>query len=138
MFLAISCSKEENTQSKNLPLTTENITGIWYLKKVIKPDGTLVDYKNVCESKKDFLEITPFTIFRYNKNYANCIDVDISVKDPYITTTNIVGYGPEFDGVVSKLTKIDLEISYEETRYITNFPQNFSECKGIILSKNSN
>lgn len=136
LFFLFSCSKEENSENKNLPLTTENIKGTWYLKQVVKADGTIVNYNHVCSTKKDYLEVDAFTVFRYYKYYSNCTDTELVYgPDTYITTTNIVNSGSEFDGVVTKLTKTELEISYGETRSVANFPQNFYDCKGIILSK---
>ncbi|TDD94281.1 hypothetical protein [Flavobacterium cellulosilyticum] len=41
-----SCSKED-TGEKQLPLTYENITGIWYFKSVITADGTIIEFSNI-------------------------------------------------------------------------------------------
>ena len=48
-----SCSKDENTGEKQLPLTDKNINGMWYFKSIITADGTIIDHKNKCAKQRD-------------------------------------------------------------------------------------
>ena len=72
-ILFLACSKSDSDENKLLPLVAENITGVWYFSKVIKSNGEVVDYINMCPTKRDYVDFYVFqSIADYRFLDTNC------------------------------------------------------------------
>jgi hypothetical protein len=54
----ISCSKDDdNNPNGNLEVNLKNLSGRWYTKQTILPNGSVIPYTAACPTKRDFVEI---------------------------------------------------------------------------------
>lgn len=133
-----SCSKEDNTGEKQLPLTYKNITGIWYFKSVIKADGTIIDHKNSCAKQRDSLVFKDTFYMNLFTHYSNCglFKVDVGCGTLALNTdTRVIENCTDFvNGTVSQLTETKMQIDYKQPMDLTYYSDP-SSCKGIILTR---
>jgi hypothetical protein len=133
-----SCSKDENNGDKQLPLTYENINGIWYFKSIITADGTIIDHKNKCAKKRDsivfkstffvnlFTHYSPCSTFKVD---ASCATLALDSKNRVIENCNSF-----VNGTASKLTENLMQIDYK-TPMNMDYYGGPTNCKGIILTR---
>lgn len=133
-----SCSRDENNGDKQLPLTYENITGVWYFKSVITADGTIIDHKNSCAKQRDSIVfkntfyVTLFTHYSPCSSYrvdASCATLALDSKNRVIE--NCIDF---VNGTVSKLSESQMQIDYKKPMDL-NYYSDPSNCKGIILTR---
>lgn len=142
--ILFACSKSENeTETEpQLKISYNNLSGIWYIKSVIKSDGNIVDHNNVCTSKRDYIQINTSSsnaIFNFvyqadcaNINNVGCGSFFIDNTDG--KTIKGISCSSPFEGVISKLTTSKLQIDYNEARNLMFLNEPF-DCKGVILSR---
>ena len=133
-----SCSKDENNSDKQLPLTYENITGVWYFKSVITADGTIIDHKNSCTKQRDSIVfkntffVTIFTHYSPCSTYrqdASCATLALDSKNRVIE--NCIDF---VNGTVSKLNENQMQIDYKKPMDLQYYSDP-ANCKGIILTR---
>ncbi|MNX96978.1 hypothetical protein D3C86_1293240 [compost metagenome] len=143
VVILFACSKSENeTETEpQLKITYNNLSGVWYIKSVIKSDGTIVNHNNVCTSKRDYIHINPNTsnnIFNFVYQ-ADCVNINNVGCGAYFLdsdTKTIIGNScsSPFEGVISQLTASKLQIDYSEAKNLMFLNEPFN-CKGVILSR---
>lgn len=133
-----SCSKDENTGDKQLPLTYENIIGVWYFKSIITADGSIIEHKNKCAKQRDSIVFkNTFYVTLYTHSYncslpkqdATCATLALDSQNRVIENCNSF-----VNGTVSQLNESQMQIDYKipmDMDYY-NGPAN---CKGIILTR---
>ena len=132
--LAIAgCSNDDDGTIKP---TYESIAGIWYPSKMIKADGSIVDYIGYCPSKRDYIEIFNYLQIASYFYSGNCSDInrDNGCKRFYINSdtneiTNCMDY---LNGKVT-LKKSTLRIDY--AKITSNSSSNLYDMKALIFTK---
>lgn len=117
-----SCSKDDDNTPKQLPLTPDNLKGTWYIKQIIKPDGSVINYQGKCTTKKDYVRMWGF-IENKAELIVNGDDCVYTNQQSYCSDFLVVGNKITacsyfFMGTVSDLTANSLRIDYDETQYI--------------------
>lgn len=128
LFLSIcmllsSCNKDDdNNTPKQLPVTADNLKGTWYIKQIIKPDGSVINYQGKCATKKDYIRMWGF-IDNKAELILNGDDCVFTNQRSYCSNFIVIGNKITacsyfFMGTVSDLTTNSLRIDYNETQYI--------------------
>jgi hypothetical protein len=133
--LLISCSSDGDSSNSQLPLTLANISGNWNVKQLIKPDGTKIDYINLCATQKDYIKFYTYFKMEFYYHGNDCIpSIQESCTNYYFLENNLISNCNNFvNGAVSSLTATEMQIDYGTT---INFPygyNNMASAKGIIL-----
>lgn len=143
VVILFACSKSENETEKEpqLKVTYNNLSGVWYIKSVIKSDGNIVNHNNVCTSKRDYIQIntnssTVIFNFVYQADCASVNNVGCGAFFIDMDGKTIKGNScsSPFEGVVSQLTASKLQIDYSEAKNLMFLNEPF-DCKGVILSR---
>lgn len=133
-----SCSKEDNTGEKQLPVNYQTIMGTWYFKSVIKADGTIVDHTNQCAKQRDSV-IFPQTgymwlLTHYNTCVLFKVDSGCNRFSLDSNTKAITNCNTFLNGTVSQLTDSKMQIDYNQPVDLSYYADP-SSCKGIILTR---
>lgn len=143
ILLSYSCSKDKEEYDPRNDLSyinfqNERFKGIWYFDKVIKTDGTIVDYIHFCPNNKDYVDFQSFKIkdlYHYNVN--NCLENNIRIS---CQNYNIQGYKisicDDFVNGTYSLTNNKLKVEYDEVEYFGYSENNLESAKGLIFSRN--
>ena len=133
VFAIAGCSNDDDGTIKP---TYESIAGIWYPSKIIKSDGSIVDYVGYCPSKRDYIEIFNYLTISSFFYSGNCTDInrDNGCKRFYIDSdtneiTNCMDY---LNGKVT-LKKSTLRIDYD--KITSNSSSNLYDMKALIFTK---
>ncbi|WP_155960708.1 hypothetical protein [Flavobacterium daejeonense] len=141
VLISFACSKTEDETGveKQLEINNYNLSGIWYIKSVIKSDGSIVEHNNICTSKRDYIQINSnYVIFNFvyqadciNINNVGCGSFFLDSKAKTITGNSC---SSPFEGKISNLTASVLQIDYSEVKDLMFLNEPFN-CKGVILSR---
>lgn len=136
IFTLISCSKEDEGE-KVLEPTWENVRGYYYIKEIIKPDGTLETYNNPCPTKKDSISLwmNGFSDRVYfNRYYSNCNTFDDGCSNGQLYPEGEIRFcNANLSGFITRLTNKTLRLEYPEVEQELWFEN--GDCKGIILQR---
>ncbi len=131
-----SCSSDSG--GSGLAVTYENLDGIWYMKEIIKADGSMQAYPNVCDTKRDSVEFS-YPRIDYFSHYENCESYLYSNTNSYYLSEGdyrIVTSSSVFiDAKVTELTSQRLRLEYD---VIKSFPYpgiQLNSIKGFILTR---
>ena len=113
----LSCSKDDKDPNaeKNLDITYENMKGTWYYSRIIKEDGTVINYPHRCATIRDKWDFT--TSMNYTQRYfyyTDCIsssggltDLDFWAAEKKITSPSTDTY------YITKLTNKEMHLKYD-------------------------
>ena len=138
MALSISCSKSDGDGAEEqLPLSIENLKGVWYFKESIKMDNTRIPYKKIvgCPEKRDFVTFGVDRSVRSSIHYANCVPFSTYGCGNYSFNPNsniIMNCNFYFEGAAT-ITKTTLRIDYSDPT-MREFNGD-TPVKGIILTR---
>lgn len=136
VFFLLSCSKDDDG---SLPITSQNLGGLWNFKSVIISNGTSIPYVGQCSSQKDYIDVHSSSSLRQTFYYSNCVDIELSNISYSLNTNNAVINSISsflFDGaIVKKINKTTFEIAFEESRNVIFLNSGVSNCTGIIFEK---
>lgn len=136
VVLLLSCSKDDDG---SLPITSQNLGGLWNFKSVVTGNGLVSPYIGQCPTQKDYIDVHSSSSFRQRFYYSNCVDVDFGNISYSLNTNNgeinsISSF--LFDGaIVKKITRTTFEIEFEEPRNVIFLNSGVSNCTGIIFEK---
>ncbi|MFC4815983.1 hypothetical protein [Flavobacterium sp. GCM10023249] len=121
VFLLTSCSSDD-TESKEVKLTYQNMAGRWIIESVLKADGTKVPYAAFCATKNDYFDFYS-TRYMDARMHYNCEDTPgdaggCSSFFLYEDTRMLENCTTMFDGKVVSLTKETMHIKYSQERYV--------------------
>ncbi len=136
IFCAIlfSCSSDVDNSNKQLLVRIENLSGEWYIKDVINPDGTKTPYVNICPPNINYVVFKTYHSIDYFQS-INCNETYSyeSCYDFYFMGNVITGCSTLFDGTISSLTATKMQIDYNETRSFPYLDNGLSNAIGITL-----
>lgn len=136
-IMILSCSNSDTVKPQREVLYSD-IAGIWYFKSVIKLDGTIEPYVNVCSTKKDYIEI-----FTYGKAVGYVYYPDCTGKSENGSCSQLLLYdinkinacSSTFDGTITTLTKTEMRIDYNGEQHPGYQQNNFDFAKGVIFTR---
>ncbi len=134
--ILLSCDSDDKKET--LKVSYRNLSGIWYLKSVIKEDGSVEPYIHICPENRDFVQFYPYDRVDINFHFSCDIPPYLDGCGDYILFSDdrkIDFCSPYFNGNISKFTATELQIDYGEVRHFANRDNNFEIAKGIILSR---
>lgn len=136
LFTIVSCSKEDEGEQVLEP-SWETVRGYYYIKEIIKPDGTLEAYNNPCTTKKDSISLwmNGFSDRVYfNRYYSNCNTFDDGCSNGQLYPEGEIKFCNAYlNGFITRLTRKTLRLEYQEVRqelWYQNGPS-----KGIVLQR---
>lgn len=135
-IILASCSKDDEDNSGKIPVTHENIAGLWYVKSFIKENGTVVIHKNYCNAKRDSILFYNSNRMNFFTHYGCQVKLEVGCAQFILDkSNNRISYCNEmFNGFISKLTDKEMQIDYDaplDLEYIGD-PK---DCKSMILSR---
>lgn len=117
-----SCNKDDDNIPKQLPVTPDNLKGTWYIKQIIKPDGSVINYQGKCATKKDYIRMWGFIENKaeliVNRNDCTTFNQQSNCNNFLVIDKKIKACSYFFMGTVSDLTANSLRIDYDETQYV--------------------
>jgi hypothetical protein len=131
-----SCSSDSD--SGNLPITLQNIAGNWKIKSVVKSDGSIEPYINLCVQNPDYIKFYTYLkleFYKYNNVcelfgiFEVCDNLSFTEDGYLVNCTSLT------NGKITKLTRTEMQIDYEETRTLPYQSNNMDQINGIILEK---
>lgn len=136
LALAIGCSKDKDETEDIITFGDERMGGVWYMNKVIKPDGAIEDYIHSCSTSKDRVEMSLYDFKEYY-NSINCEEFYSNNScQPIITNfTTVTGCNFKYNGTYT-LSGNTLSVDYGEVRFFGSVDNNFEYAKGLILTRN--
>jgi hypothetical protein len=132
-----SCSKDEDSTTKQLPLTYESFTGRWDFSQIQKTDGSFVTFEGRCSSKKDYIvfssngKITRFT------HGINCNDPlgNIETDDYFFEGNKMKNSGFLFNGaIVKEITANKFYVEFPNNNSLNDFSR-YEFVKGIVFTR---
>ena len=136
-----SCSSSDgNAGEDKLQLIYSNFAGNWNVSKVIKANGSQVDYINLCPNQKDYVKFYTYGKMEFFQYFSNCNPqsrsehcINYYFNDGYLENCNNF-----IDGKIVKLTATELIIDYQETRNFSYGENNMGTANGIVLTREQN
>lgn len=136
LFTIVSCSKDEDGE-KVLKPTRDTVRGHYYIKEIIKPDGTLETYNNPCSTKKDSISLWMNGFSKrvyFIRNYNNCNYFDDGCSNGQLYPEGEIRFcNANFSGFITRLTNKTLRLEYPEVKQELWFEN--GDCKGIVLQR---
>ncbi len=136
-FTIVSCSKDEDNSEQVLKPTWETVRGYYYIKEIIKPDGTLETYNNPCPTKKDSISLWMDGFSNriyFNRYYNNCNSFDDGCYNGQLYPEGEIRFcDAKFNGFITRLTRKTLRLEYTEVEQQLWFEN--GDCKGLVLQR---
>jgi hypothetical protein len=135
---ATSCNDDTDEDNK-LPLTVENIVGNWNIKEIIKPDGSKVEYVNLCATTKDRNEFNYASQIKFYQTSPDCTYTGVmeSCSNYYFMEYNLNNCTNLVNGEISTLTATEMQIDYGEVRTFSYLDNGLNSAIGVVLVKES-
>lgn len=141
LILSYGCSNGVNEYDLRddlsyLNFQNERLKGIWYIDKVIKPDGSIENYVHSCATHKDHFDFQHYLIQEYYY-LDNCISSGTTISS---SNFMISGYvlsnvnGNKLDGTYT-LSGNTLRVDYDEVEIFFLPQNNMDSAKGLIFSR---
>lgn len=139
MLSVLSCS-DSNDSNNDPALSAQALSGIWYVKDVIKPDGTIEPYIHSCSTQRDYAEFFNFGKIQFHYNNVDCTSLITADGCDSFILNNDTGVlsvcSNMFQGTITEFTDETLRIDYTEEEFFGYTDNNFQSGKGIIFSRN--
>lgn len=147
--LMLSCSKDGDgglaftDPNKEIKVSMGNIVGNWYISKVVRPDGTVVNYQGNCTSR-DYVEITWEAQSRiishtYRSSESGCVhEYNLYGCQGFILLTDnneneITTCNSSYNGVITSLTSNTMHLELNEANsYVFGA---LNPAKALIFSR---
>jgi hypothetical protein len=135
-LLLLSCNKDDDGGEKSLPVTVQNLEGIWYYDTVIRTNGSIA-YPHSCTTQRDYAEFFQIGKIITHDYYATCDNfANYGCPDFILVNSRITACQEHFDNaLVTRLTTQTLEVRFDEPRYMPEMSPDNTQVTGIILKR---
>lgn len=136
VLLLLSCNKDDDGGEKDLNVSVQNLSGVWYYYTVSRTNGVIA-YPHSCATQRDYAAFfVTGKIITYDF-FSSCNNpVNNGCPDYILQNNRITACQGHFDNaIITRLTDQTLEIQFDTPRYLPEMSPDNTQVTGIVFKR---